>query len=406
LATMQQTKALSKRAKRQRTERIMLVITLILIVGTWILGAARAEADLMPALEQALPTADHFERDSNGIYAAWADSAEENLLGYVVIGTANGYGGPMEMAVAVDPTGVVIGANVVSHKETPSWMDRVMSNGLLEDLIGKPHTDAFQLGEDVDGVTGATYTSRAMAQSVLNGSQAAARLFDLPVVEAEPPQIQFGIPEIVLLALFAVGYFGHQRKFPYKKQARWGSMLVGLVVLGFIYNSPLTLAYFTKMLLGYWPQWQTNLYWYFLIGGIIFVFTVDNKNPYCEWFCPFGAAQECLGAIGGAKVRTPRQYRNWLIWAQRILTLAALLLGIFFRNPGLGSYELFGTLFGFVGTTVQFAALALVLLASLFMRRPWCNYLCPLHAVVELIRVTREWVIELWQKVNPRAKTA
>src|SRR5690606_31513938 len=112
-------------------------------------------------------------------------------------------------------------------------------------------------------------------------------------------------------------------------------------------NAPLTLAYFTKAILGYWPQWQTNLYWYFLLGGILFVFTVDNKNPYCEWFCPFGAVQECLGAIGGAKTLTPRRHRAWLNWLQRGLALGAILLGVFFRNPGLSSYELFGTLFGF-----------------------------------------------------------
>ena len=47
-------------------------------------------------------------------------------------------------------------------------------------------------------------------------------------------------------------------------------MLVGLFVLGFVYNAPITLAYIVKLVLGYWPQWQTNLYWYFLIGGILF----------------------------------------------------------------------------------------------------------------------------------------
>ena len=89
---------------------------------------------------------------------------------------------------------------------------------------------------------------------------------------------------------------------------------IGLVVLGFLYNSPVTLAYITKLLLGYWPQWQTNLYWYFLIGGILFVFTVDNKNPYCQWICPFGAAQECMGVIGGARSRGSRRFATVLRW--------------------------------------------------------------------------------------------
>ena len=60
---------------------------------------------------------------------------------------------------------------------------------------------------------------------------------------------------------------------------------------------PLTISRVSSFLLGFWPQWQTNLYWYLLIGGVLFIATADNKNAYCAWFCPFGAAQECMAAI-------------------------------------------------------------------------------------------------------------
>ncbi|GAF91603.1 unnamed protein product, partial [marine sediment metagenome] len=284
------------------------------------------------------------------LYIAWADSDEQTQRGYVAIGEADGYGGPLRAAVGVDLNGNVISVAIVDNKETRSWYDRVMSRGFLDFFPGKSYDEPFQLGVDIDSVSGATNTSRAIAESVLAGSQIVASELGFPVEEAAPPKIQFGIPEITLLALFAVGYIGHQRKFKYKKHTRWATMLVGLVVLGFIYNSPLTLSYIVKLTLGYWPQWQTNLYWYFLIGGILFVFTVDNKNPYCEWFCPFGAAQECLAVIGVAKVRSPGRYRRVLAWVQRIVTLTAVLLGVFFRSPGLSSYEIFGTLFSLVGT--------------------------------------------------------
>lgn len=96
--------------------------------------------------------------------------------------------------------------------------------------------------------------------------------------------------EITLLGLFAMGYVGHLNKFKYTKLVRWGSLLIGLVTIGFIYNSSLTLSHFNQLLLGFWPNWRTELYWYLLLGGVLFVFTVDNKNAYCDWFCPFGAA--------------------------------------------------------------------------------------------------------------------
>ena len=176
-------------------------------------------------------------------------------------------------------------------------------------------------------------------------------------------------------------------------------MLTGMIILGFIYNSPLTLVYITKLTLGYWPRWQTDLYWYFLVGGILLIFVFDNRNAYCEWFCPFGAAQECMGVIGGGGLPRP-QYHNAMKMLQRMLALMAILLGIYFRSPGLSNYELYGTLFGLVGTSIQFIVLGLVLIAAMFIRRPWCNYLCPIRPFFEIISIFRGWVKGLWQKEN------
>jgi len=369
---------------------------LILIAVVWIISGARTQADLMPVVRQTVPEAGHTLIEDDGLYSAWTDISQNDIVARIGIGSADGYGGPLRVAVAVNRTGAVIGVAIVDDKETPAWMGRVLDSSLRSSLIGKSYGDDFIIGNDVDGVTGATHTARALADATAIGSREAAAAFDLPTQERQPPKIIFGIPEIVLILLFAIGFVGHQSSFPYTKQARWLSMIIGLIVLGFLYNSPVTLAYITKLVLGYWPQWQTNLYWYFLIGGILFVFTVDNKNPYCDWCCPFGAAQECMGVIGGAKNRPPLRFQRLLIWLQRLLTLAAILLGVWFRNPGVASYELFGALFEALGTSIQFAALGLVLIAALFIKRPWCNYLCPIRPVVDLIRLVRETVSPLF----------
>jgi len=257
--------------------------------------------------------------------------------------------------------------------------------------------------EDIDSITGATYTTRAVAESVLRAGHTVAEYIGLPVTPSPEPKIIFGVPEIVLLGLFAAGYIGHQRKFKYKKQIRWASILIGMIVLGFVYNSPLTLAYINKFLLGYWPQWRTHLYWYLLIGGILFVFTVDNKNPYCEWFCPFGAAQDCMGVIGGAKPGSAGRYNDLLLWVQRGLAWLAIVLALYFRNPGLTSFEVFGTLFDLTGSTLQFALLGIILIASLFIKRPWCKFICPMRPVMDLYRTFRKWMIESWRRLRTKA---
>lgn len=391
-----------KAKSRQQTDRILGLVAVLTIVLAWVIGFNLENAEIEPYLDEALPEAGHFEKIAVGSYAAYADSNATDLIGYVSFGEASGYGGPLKVAVAVDLEGNVAGLAIVQHRETPSWYRKVKDSGFIENLLGKSYQDSFQLGEDIDGVTSATYTSRAIAESVLAGSrEVAANQLALPIPPEPNPQILFGLPEITLIILFAVGFVGHQRNFKYKKQIRWVGMLVGLVVLGFMYNAPLTLSRVNQFILGFWPQWQTSIYWYLLMGGILFVFTVDNKNPYCYWFCPFGAAQECMGAIGGAKLYSPGRYREFFKWLRRGVVWFAIFVAVLFRSPGVTSYEIFGTLFSLVGTNLQFILLAIILVASLFVKRPWCAYLCPLDPVVDFIRMLRKWILELWQKIRP-----
>ncbi|MBK8128733.1 MAG: 4Fe-4S binding protein [bacterium] len=169
-----------------------------------------------------------------------------------------------------------------------------------------------------------------------------------------------------------------------------------------VYTAPLTITMIISLLSGYWPDWHNNLYWYLLIGGILFVTTVDAKNPYCSWFCPFGAFQECVAAVSHAKRYRPRDLNMPLKWVQRGLALTAIVLGLALRRPGVASYEPFATLFDLRGTAVQWVFLILVIFASLITYRPFCNYLCPIDPVVDIIAAARRWLKEVWTQWRQR----
>ncbi len=385
-----------RRMNSLRLERTLAVVAFGILAVAWAVGSFRAEVDLRPYLKLAFPEAGRFEVIGMGTYAAWDGQRGESLIGYVTTAKASGYGGEMSVAVAVSPEGVILGLTIVEQKETAAFLQRVLRSDLPGSLKGKTYSDPFTLGKDVDGVTGATYSSRAVADSARKATRrVAARKLGLSPPPEPPPEIRFGLPEAVLLVLFGFGIVGRLRRFKYKRTARWASMLIGLAVLGFGYNRPLTIVWINRFLLGFWPTWQTNLYWIILLGGIFFVYAIDNTNPYCEWFCPFGATQECLGVVGGAKVRVPPQAHNVLRWGQRSLALGAIVIALIFRNPGVSSYEVFGAFFRLIGSNFLFALLGVVLVASLFIRRPWCSYLCPLRPVTDLIRLIRHWTTEL-----------
>jgi uncharacterized protein with FMN-binding domain len=397
----------TRRSKAKRWERLLAVGALTSLLAAWVGGRLLSGVNFEPFLRKAFPHAQRFEPLNNNLtFAARGTSptGEQVLFGYVAIGEATGYGGPLKTAVGVDLEGEIVGVAVVEHRETPTFFHWLNRTGFVASLEGKEYEHAFELGQDVDAVTGATYTAEALAEAVREASRkVAAEQLGLAVPPPQPKPVEFGAPEWILILLYIAGFVGHQRRFPYTKAVRWATMLGGLAALGFLYNSPLTLANINAFLMGFFPDWRSHLYWYLLLGGILFVYTVDNKNPYCQWFCPFGAAQECLGAIGGAKPRSPGQFRGVFRWLQRGLAWVAILLALIFRNPGLTSYEVFGTLFDLTGSTIQFVLLVIILLAALYIKRPWCTYLCPIRPVTDLIKLFRQWIFELWRE---RTRTA
>lgn len=78
--------------------------------------------------------------------------------GLVVLrGTGRGYGGEFALAVAFDDVGSIKGVRVLSHRETPGFGD----------ILDWPSAwlDGFSR-DDVDAVTGATITSKAVISAV------------------------------------------------------------------------------------------------------------------------------------------------------------------------------------------------------------------------------------------------
>ena len=389
--------------KRQnRRERLLLLLAAGAVVLAWFYGYFTSGADVAPLVPQVLPDVASVTMQGD-IFVG--NDADGQVIGYAATATSPGYGGPIDVLVGVDPTGEVLGVEIVTQRESPGFFRLVTSSDLVAEYTGRAITDPLRLGEDLDAVTGATVS----AEGVSNAVRAAVRTVAASALDTTLPQestpIKFGAPEIVLILLFAAGYLGHRvRKPVLKKRIRWATLLGGLIFLGFVYTAPLTITMIASLLSGYWPDWHSNLYWYLLISGILFVTTVEAKNPYCSWFCPFGAFQECMAAVSGVKAYRPRDLGDTLKWVQRGLAFTAIVLGLALRRPGVAGYEPFATLFDLRGSLVQWALLIVVVLASLVMYRPFCNYLCPMDPVIDVIAATRRWIKETWS--TWRAKPA
>ncbi len=101
--------------------------------------------------------------------------------GYALTVVASGSQGTIEMMVGVDAEGTVTGVSIVDNSETPGIGSKVMGNeptasgvGVLDQFQGKSAADGtLAVGSNIDGITGATVSSRGVTAGV-NAALAAA----------------------------------------------------------------------------------------------------------------------------------------------------------------------------------------------------------------------------------------
>jgi len=362
--------------KWKKRDSLVLAV-LILFVACWFIGKRQYATYLDPFFEKAWPNNTSYT--ITGDNQAEVFDANGKLIGYMSKGTGEGYGGPLSIGVSFDTLGNVMSIAVLEYRETPSFFQKVINSGILQVFVKRSVFDSSFSSNQVDGVSGATMTYRALTESLDKASVTVGkRSFNIEYPEKDK-DIIFGLPEMVLLALFTIAVIRRKvLKGKTGKILRWVTLIAGLILIGFTFNRPFVLTQINMVLLGYWPDWHIHLYWYILIIGLFLFKTKEDWNTYCYDFCPFGACQEVIAQIGGAKNR-PVLWPKILLWLQRSLAIAAVSMALLFRNPGFSSFEIFGTLFDLNGSSYQFALLAVILLLSLFIYRPWCNFLCPLH---------------------------
>lgn len=95
--------------------------------------------------------------------------AQDKVLGYVVYSKpasdgVKGYAGETPVLIAFDTKRVILGVYMLANQETPKFVQRVEAAGFYKNWNGLTAKKALK--KEVDVVSGATYTSRAVAESV------------------------------------------------------------------------------------------------------------------------------------------------------------------------------------------------------------------------------------------------
>lgn len=123
--------------------------------------------ETLTSLQTAFPKAAYVELTAEATYAV--KDAKGKVIGTVLLSSPysdgiNGFNGPTPLQIALDNNDKIIEVRVLDNDETPNFLKRVTDAGYLDSWNGLTVEEA--LNKEVDAVSGATYSSRGIQNSL------------------------------------------------------------------------------------------------------------------------------------------------------------------------------------------------------------------------------------------------
>lgn len=299
-----------------------------------------------------------------------------------------GYGGPVPLKIHIDKDGRLTAIEAEPNAESPSFFDRAKE--LFSRWQGKTIDEA--MAEDVDAVSGATFSSKAIIRNVQRGLTYAKQhgLADGgkgAQEESAERTVATGWTLGSIVALIAVLLGAVVPLFTNNRRLHLVQLVVNVVVLGLWTGTFVSYTLFLRLFAG-----GVSLSAIGALAAPLLMLIVALLYPlagrsghYCAHVCPFGSAQELAGKLSRRKLRiTPRvlhvltALRN-LLWG---VLMALLLTG---TCSAWIDYELF-TAFIYSSASVWVIVLAvLFLVLSVWVPRPYCRFVCPTGALMKSV---------------------
>lgn len=379
--------------KRQRKGFVARLLSLVVVVLILAAAAILRDGRILG----------HDLREAHEAKALKNDTLEVTPDGAFVVNTkplakdVQGYGGPVPLKIHIKD-GRVAAVEAEPNAESPDFFNRAKE--LLNHWQNKSVDEA--LAEEVDAVSGATFSSRAIIANMQRGlayaqkrgqwseegSVGALETSASPIVGSEDGSVgalETGASPIVALIVVLLGAV--VPLFYNNRRLHLVQLAVNVVVLGLWTGTFVSYTLFMRIFAGGVSLSAIGAFaapMLMLIVALIYPLA-GRSGHYCANVCPFGSAQELAGKLSRRKLRiTPRilkllsVLRN-LLWG---VLMALLLTG---TCTAWIDYELF-TAFLYSSASVWVTVLAaLFLVLSVWVPRPYCRFVCPTGALIKSV---------------------
>ncbi len=154
----------------------VLFLTLIVLISTIALVKVNditepkieeeKEKEIEKMLKEYFPDIDKYEEDTDiEIFKVFS---KDGLIGYAFTTKASGYGGDIEILVALKNETILQGISIIKHSETPGLGAKITEKSFYGQFEGISIYDV-ELADDggeIDAITGATISSSAVVDAV------------------------------------------------------------------------------------------------------------------------------------------------------------------------------------------------------------------------------------------------
>ncbi len=289
-----------------------------------------------------------------------------------------GFGGCIPFAIVFNPDYKIRELHLLEHNETPSWIESLEEEGFFDLFVGMTCEDV--LSTEINAVTGATFSSEAIIKSC---NKRLSLYSDTEGTNGGADWLNIlGIVVSFLFLIFAIFSFLAPKK---TNRFRIFLLIASVGILGFWQGDFLSLALLNNWLVNGMKIWPQIFLFVVLILAILLPI-VTNKSFYCQFVCPFGAAQELVGKINKRKVTFSKPFTKILRYVRFVFLFVLVVMLVIAVDFSLENFEPFSAFkFQFASATVLILALVMLFL-SIFFNKPWCRFFCPTGAFLSMLR--------------------
>lgn len=205
--------------------------------------------------------------------------------------------------------------------------------------------------------------------------------------------------DLTMLAAFStlalVGFFKKSERL------KWITMAAAVVYLGFARSQLITIVNIFALTQWNLPVFRHNLAWY-LFAIFTVVTTILWGRLYCGRVCAFGAMTQLLDKAVPARFRfeVPRRIDQRAGYIKYGLLGATVLYFLVTKDISIYRYVEPFWMFSLEASAGMWAGLAVLLVATVFVRNLYCRFLCPVGAFLGLLSNLTVFRIKRWSECD------